>query len=138
MSDQSVSTAKAVCEIRMPAEARSEAAIKAFTEVCHKFNLEAKIRGASTRGAPRTNPEGEIKVVFADTNFFIILKDARKARKWLRKHSLTVVNAKKEGSVWTFPKTTKSIEVALKGVKAKAAEVAKPSAAPAILLPEKK
>lgn len=115
MSDQKVvpTTAKEskVCEIRMPSDVRSEEVVKAFTELCHKFNLEAKIRGASQRGAPRTNPEGEIIIRFLDTKLEVTQKDDRKARKFLRKNGLTVTNAKKEGNVWSFPHQPKTVGV---------------------------
>lgn len=111
MTEQAVSQKKEskVCEIRMPADVRNDEVVKAFTELCHKYNLEAKIRGASQRGAPRTNPEGEIIIRFLDTKFDIVSKDDRKARKYLRKHGLSVTNAKKEGNVWSFPHQPKSI-----------------------------
>lgn len=99
-----------VVDIRMPMSVRTDEVVDAFTQLCHKFNLTAKIRGESKRGAPRSNPEGEIVIHFADSPLTKSIKDARTARKWLRKHQLSVTTAVKVNNQWTF----KSISAAAK------------------------
>lgn len=122
-SKTTTSKEEIVCDIRIPSSVRTEEVVAAFTELCHKFSLTPKIRGEAGRGAPRTNPEGEIKIFFTDLKLSHTIKDARTARKWLRKHKLSVVDATKSGNQWTFAKANDLVKGSL--IKKTKAPVAK-------------
>ena len=119
-SSTTVSKEEVVCDIRIPSSVRTEEVVQAFTELCHKFSLTPKVRGEAGSGAPRINPEGEITVIFSDAKLQHTLKGARTARKWLRKHGLSVVNADKAQSNWTFAKTNDLVSKSLKPKPSKA------------------
>jgi hypothetical protein len=87
-----------------------------------ELQMSTKVSTKKVVSSRKENPDGEITAVF--TNAKVTQPTAKRMRKWLRTHNLTVRDAVKKGSNWIFN------HAAPDGVKTAAEKKAK--AAPAV------